>query len=103
MHVTFWGAAREVTGSCHLLTVGEHTVALDCGMFQGKRSESREKNLRLPFAPESLSAVVLSHAHLDHYRGLQALFDSRRRIRVRYVFENRDVSPNVTLALLRAK
>lgn len=66
MHVTFSGAAREVTGSCHLLTVGEHTVALDCGMFQGKRAESREKNARFPIPPESLSAIVLSHAHIDH-------------------------------------
>lgn len=66
MHVTFSGAAREVTGSCHLLTVGEHTVALDCGMFQGRRVESREKNVTLPYPPERLSAIVLSHAHIDH-------------------------------------
>ena len=66
MHVTFSGAAREVTGSCHLLTVGTHTIALDCGMFQGRRSEAREKNAKLPFPPEQLSAVVLSHAHMDH-------------------------------------
>ncbi|MGH7677112.1 MAG: MBL fold metallo-hydrolase, partial [Gemmatimonadaceae bacterium] len=66
MHVTFSGAAREVTGSCHLLTVGEHTIALDCGMFQGRRAEAREKNSRLPFPPERLSAIVLSHAHIDH-------------------------------------
>ena len=39
---------------------------LDCGMFQGKRNESREKNLRIPIHPERLSAVVLSHAHIDH-------------------------------------
>jgi metallo-beta-lactamase family protein len=66
VHVTFSGAAREVTGSCHLLTVGEHTVALDCGMFQGHRKEAREKNVKLPFRPEQLSAIVLSHAHIDH-------------------------------------
>jgi metallo-beta-lactamase family protein len=66
VHVTFSGAAREVTGSCHLLTVGSHTIALDCGMFQGRRSESREKNARLPFPPDQLSAIVLSHAHIDH-------------------------------------
>ena len=66
MHVTFSGAAREVTGSCHLLTVGEHTIALDCGMFQGHRVEAREKNATLPFPPEQLSAIVLSHAHIDH-------------------------------------
>ncbi len=66
MHVTFRGAAREVTGSCHLVTVGEHTIALDCGMFQGRRAESRDKNAALPIDPERLSAVVLSHAHIDH-------------------------------------
>jgi len=66
VHVTFSGAAREVTGSCHLLTVGAHTIALDCGMFQGRRSEAREKNAKLPLPPEQLSAIVLSHAHIDH-------------------------------------
>jgi len=66
VHVTFSGAAREVTGSHHLLTVGEHTVALDCGLFQGHRTEAREKNVRLPVPPERLSAVILSHAHIDH-------------------------------------
>lgn len=66
MHVTFSGAAREVTGSCHLLTVGNHTVALDCGMFQGHRVETRARNTVLPFPPEQLSAIVLSHAHIDH-------------------------------------
>jgi metallo-beta-lactamase family protein len=62
----FSGAAREVTGSCHLLTVGKHTIALDCGMFQGRRNEAREKNTLFPAPAESLSAIVLSHAHIDH-------------------------------------
>ena len=66
MHVTFSGAAREVTGSCHLVTVGAHTVMLDCGMYQGHREESRVKNAKLPFPPDQLSAIVLSHAHIDH-------------------------------------
>jgi metallo-beta-lactamase family protein len=66
MHLTFEGAAREVTGSCHLVTVGRHTIALDCGLFQGRRDESRRKNEKLPIDPSSLSAVVLSHAHIDH-------------------------------------
>ena len=66
MHVTFSGAAREVTGSHHLLTVGDHTIALDCGLFQGHRINAREKNLRLPFPPERLSGAILSHAHIDH-------------------------------------
>lgn len=66
MEITFAGAAREVTGSCHLLHVNGHTVALDCGMFQGKRSESAEKNKTLPVSIDELDAVVLSHAHIDH-------------------------------------
>lgn len=66
MEITFVGAAREVTGSCHLLHVNGHTVALDCGMFQGKRQESAEKNRTLPLPIKDLDAVVLSHAHIDH-------------------------------------
>ena len=66
MEITFVGAAREVTGSCHLLHVNGYTVALDCGMFQGRRHESAEKNRQLPLPIADLDAVVLSHAHIDH-------------------------------------
>ena len=66
MNVTFHGAAREVTGSCHLVRVGGSAVALDFGMFQGRRAETHDKNLDLPFNTDELTAVVLSHAHIDH-------------------------------------
>ena len=66
MEIEFVGAAREVTGSCHILRVAGKTVLLDCGLFQGKRGESHAKNLRLPIAIEAINAVVLSHAHIDH-------------------------------------
>ena len=66
MEITFVGAAREVTGSCHLLRVGGRTVMLDCGMFQGARQESAEKNRALPVPIGDIDAVVLSHAHIDH-------------------------------------
>lgn len=66
MDITFHGAAHEVTGSCHLVRVGASAIALDFGMFQGRRSESAEKNLHVPFTPDELTAVVLSHAHIDH-------------------------------------
>jgi metallo-beta-lactamase family protein len=66
MQIQFAGAAREVTGSCHLVTVGSETVALDFGLFQGRREESRKKNLALPEAAANLASVVLSHAHIDH-------------------------------------
>ncbi|MES2522516.1 MAG: MBL fold metallo-hydrolase [Gemmatimonadota bacterium] len=66
MHIEFSGAAREVTGSCHILRVNGRTVLLDCGLFQGRRSESREKNARLPLPVQEIDAVILSHAHIDH-------------------------------------
>ena len=66
MEITFAGAAREVTGSCHLVRVADKRIALDCGMFQGHRRESDRKNRELPAPADSLSALVLSHAHIDH-------------------------------------
>ena len=66
MEIEFHGAAREVTGSCHILRVNGHTVLLDCGMFQGHRKESDAKNRRLPLPVGQIDAIVLSHAHIDH-------------------------------------
>lgn len=66
MEIEFSGAAREVTGSCHILRVAGKTVLLDCGLFQGRRAESEAKNRRLPIPVEQVDAVVLSHAHIDH-------------------------------------
>lgn len=64
--VTFLGACGVVTGSATLLTWGETRVLVDCGMFQGPE-ELEQRNFRpFDFAPESLTAVVLTHAHLDH-------------------------------------
>jgi len=73
MNVTFLGAAREVTGSCHLVRAAGSAVALDFGMFQGRRSETHDKNLDVPFAADELTAVVLSHAHIDHSGRLPVL------------------------------
>jgi metallo-beta-lactamase family protein len=66
MYVTFYGAVREVTGSMHLLTTDEDRVILDAGLFQGRRKESGEKNRVIPFDPNMLTNIVLSHAHIDH-------------------------------------
>ncbi|HET7584003.1 MAG TPA: MBL fold metallo-hydrolase [Gemmatimonadaceae bacterium] len=66
MELSFVGAAREVTGSCHLLHVGGRTVALDCGLFQGHRTEAARKNETLPAPIDTLDAILLSHAHIDH-------------------------------------
>ena len=66
MHITFYGAVREVTGSMHLLSTAHDRILLDCGMFQGRRKTTDEKNRVLPFDPDILTNVVLSHAHIDH-------------------------------------
>jgi metallo-beta-lactamase family protein len=66
MHVSFYGAVREVTGSMHLITTEQDRILLDCGMFQGRRRETKEKNTVMPFDPRILTNVVLSHAHIDH-------------------------------------
>ena len=62
----FYGAAREVTGSMHLIETDGHMVALDCGLFQGKRAEANTKNRNFPRKPASIDSVILSHAHIDH-------------------------------------
>lgn len=66
IRLTFHGAARSVTGSCYLLEADTSKVLIDCGMFQGSKTE-RELNYRpFPFTPAKLDAVLLTHAHIDH-------------------------------------
>lgn len=76
MHVEFWGAAREVTGSTHLVDTGRSRVLLDCGLYQGRRKHAFERNRDLPFDASRIDAVVLSHAHLDHAGNLPSLVRS---------------------------
>ncbi|MEM8489062.1 MAG: MBL fold metallo-hydrolase [Bacteroidota bacterium] len=83
MKLTFWGAARTVTGSKHLLTLDNgKTMLMDCGLFQGRRSESRERNERFGFDPAALDVVLLSHAHIDHAGLLPKLYREGFRGRV---------------------
>jgi metallo-beta-lactamase family protein len=64
--VQIFGAAEEVTGSCHLVTVGSKRILLDCGLIQGRRKDEERNKDPFPFDPASIDAVVLSHAHIDH-------------------------------------
>jgi len=66
MKINFLGADQNVTGSKHLIQSNGFNLLLDCGYYQGKRSESNKLNSTLPFDPKSINAVILSHAHLDH-------------------------------------
>jgi len=67
MKIKFLGAAREVTGSKHLITTKNgKKIVLDCGMFQGKGLETDEMNRNLGFNPAEIDHIILSHAHIDH-------------------------------------
>lgn len=66
MHLTFCGAAGEVTGSAYLFEVGGRRFLVDCGMFQGSRELAALNSRAWPFAPRDLDCVVLTHAHIDH-------------------------------------
>jgi len=66
MKLTSYGAAEEVTGSCHLIEVGDRKVLLDCGLIQGRRKDELRNHDPFQFDPATLDAVVLSHAHIDH-------------------------------------
>lgn len=73
MIVQFLGAARSVTGSMHLLHVNGKRLLLDCGLFQGRRAETYERNRNIPVDPPTVDAVILSHAHIDHAGNLPNL------------------------------
>ncbi len=67
MKIKFCGAAREVTGSAHLLTLDDgFSILLDCGLYQGRDEEMDDFNSEWLFDPASLDCLVLSHAHIDH-------------------------------------
>jgi metallo-beta-lactamase family protein len=71
--VTFWGAARTVTGSMHQLDARGQSLLLDCGLFQGPRAETYRRNIDFPFRAKDIDAVILSHAHIDHCGNLPNL------------------------------
>jgi len=75
MKLTSYGAAEEVTGSCHLIEVADTRVLFDCGLIQGRKKDELRNHDSFPFNPAELSAVVLSHAHIDHCGRLPMLLE----------------------------
>ena len=75
MRIYFHGAAQTVTGSQHLLEINSKHLLLDCGLYQGKRSESYARNLKFAYDPRNVDAMILSHAHIDHCGNLPNLVD----------------------------
>ena len=73
MKIHFFGAARTTTGSMYLLEVNGQRLLLECGLFQGHREETTQRNCTFPFDPRQIDAVVLSHAHIDHAGNLPNL------------------------------
>jgi metallo-beta-lactamase family protein len=73
MKLTFEGAAQTVTGSRFLLEVNNSRLLIDCGLFQGKRADTYDRNLHFSFDPKTIDAVLLTHAHIDHSGNLPNL------------------------------
>ena len=76
MQIQFHGAVRTVTGSQHLLTINGSRILLDCGLYQGSRKESYQRNQNLPFDAASIDKLILSHAHIDHSGNIPNLVKS---------------------------
>ena len=90
MKLSFFGADRCVTGSCHCLEVGGKTILIDCGLQQGR---DEIDNASLPFAPASVDYVLVTHAHIDHSGRLPML--------VRQGFRGRILTTAPTAELLK--
>ncbi len=82
MKITFHGAAQTVTGSAHLLEINGHKILLECGLYQGRRKEAFARNRQFRFPLDDLSAVLLSHAHIDHSGNLPTLIRRGYRGRI---------------------
>lgn len=91
MKLTFCGAAGTTTGSQHLLEINNQRILLDCGLFQGHRMDTFEKNKHFHYSPRELTAVILSHAHIDHSGNLPNLVKQGFQGNIYSTFATRDL------------
>jgi len=74
MKISFHGADRDVTGSCHLLECGGKKILVDCGLYQGGRESDEENSEPFGFDPATIDFLLLTHAHLDHCGRIPLLY-----------------------------
>lgn len=91
------GACQEVTGSKHFLDIDGRLLQIDCGMFQGRRAESYQKNRQLPFDPKAVSSLILTHAHFDHSGALPILLKNGYGGDIHATSATRDVAQIILL------
>jgi metallo-beta-lactamase family protein len=92
MRIHFFGATRTTTGSMYLFEVNGQRLLLECGLFQGRREESIQRNCCFPFDPRQVDAVILSHAHIDHAGNLPNLCKQGYVGNIYCTFATRDLS-----------
>jgi metallo-beta-lactamase family protein len=92
MQINFFGAARTTTGSMYLIEINGKKLLLECGLFQGHREESMQRNCCFPFDPKQVDAMVLSHAHIDHCGNLPNLVKQGYTGNVHCTFATRDLA-----------
>ena len=91
MKIHFFGATRTTTGSMYLFEINGRRLLLECGLFQGRREESIQRNCCFPFDPKQVDAVVLSHAHMDHAGNLPNLVKQGYAGNIHCTFATRDL------------
>lgn len=87
----FHGAVQTVTGSQHLVKVNGRQILLDCGLYQGKRADSYDRNQHLPYDAAALDAAILSHAHIDHSGNVPNLVKSGFNGNIYCTYATRDL------------
>jgi metallo-beta-lactamase family protein len=92
MQIHFFGAARTTTGSMYLIEINGKKLLLECGLFQGHREESMQRNCCFPFDPKQVDAMVLSHAHIDHCGNLPNLVKQGYTGNIHCTFATRDLA-----------
>ena len=91
------GACREVTGSKHFLEIDGRLLQIDCGMFQGRRDESYQKNRQLPFDARAVQALILTHAHFDHSGALPIMIKNGFNGNIHATSATRDIAQIILL------